>query len=182
MKTVYDVPTEEMKAALASALVYHPKLVALEFAIAVQSVCKIDEDDGLLPALRCHGMAANAVIRKVPKSKRMWMDYDVMIDVDLARWNELGNPERIALFDHELTHVRLIEDKAGMPIKDEEERVKFKLIPDEITFTGFSDVIRRHGRHALEFRSIESVHDLAQSAIAVYDNAARVAASTIAAA
>ena len=134
----------------------------------------MDADQEIFPALKCRGMPAAAIIQKVSPAKRVLLEFDAIISIDLARWKEMTRAQQIAVLDHELEHIDFIL-KDDTYVYDDKQRPKFKLKPDEIVLTGFSAVIRRHGRSALEYRSITAAQTAMEAAIAIHEAASTVA-------
>lgn len=183
MAKIFQLPTAEMLAALEAALEFHPKLTAADLKIGVMSVAVIDpETDELLPALKCHGQHAEATISKTTPKNRLLVDFDAIITVDLARWNETPTPQRVALMDHEVTHILLLESELGELKTDDLGRPRFKLRPDEMYYTGFLEVIARHGKRAGEYGSAIRMAEAAQAALVTYEAAVRASSQQVAAA
>jgi hypothetical protein len=70
------------------------------------------------------------------------------------------------LYDHELTHLKVVTDVHGAVIMDDDRRPKLKTIPDDIVMTGFLSVIRHYGEQALEYRSLQRSMEAASQELA----------------
>ncbi len=119
------------------------------------------EDDQLVAGLKAKGMNCAAYITKVSAKNRMYIPFDAQIFID-GFWLDQHpeDDERLALLDHELYHIKP-KEKDGKIVVDEDGRMKFKMQPDEIYFTGFSAIIRRHGMAAGEAQEALEVHRIA---------------------
>ncbi len=132
---------------------HHQHLVDLELRVGVILV----ESDGDEPAIKCHGSAAAAKIARVPLKRRLFMPFDVLIEVDQSVWGALSKDQQRALFDHELTHVVPKRNRGGLIDLDVDGRPKLVLKPDDWVLTGFRDVVEHWGSAALEAQAIASV-------------------------
>lgn len=165
MKTVFEVDTPDTLSVLKTAIAYHPDLDGLDVKFKVVKVLKFDKDDeAVVPSLKCHGAAAAGTIKVNGLKQRHLTGVDVVIELDGHVWETLPAVTRLALVDHELTHLVLLKDTDDRPKVDDIGRPKFKLRPDDWTLTGFASVIARHGRHALEYQSVARINSAAELA------------------
>jgi|CXWL01.1.fsa_nt_gi hypothetical protein len=137
---------------------YHPKLLAAEVQIGM--VMLWDEPRGDAEPkrpIRVHGCPALARVRRLNVRDRLLTGKTITIEVDQAAWNKLTERERVALLDHELTHVVAQEIRDGVFAQHDDEHPEVKLRPDDYTINGFFEVGRRHGRDSGEVRSLEQV-------------------------
>lgn len=138
---------------------WHPDLKEAGLRVAALFVYKLDTETGtLLPCLRLHGAPAAATIRRLSDREKANREFDVEITIDKAQWESFQPPSRLALLDHELTHVVLKKHpKTGILLKTEEGHVIVRLQQDDFTLTGFTGIVARHGTQALEWQSVERV-------------------------
>lgn len=122
--------------------------------VKVVALFVYDEDSDGEPtgtALTMNGYPAAAVVRLTSLKERAHKLGDVELLIDGARWDKLDEQQRIALIDHELTHVRVrTERETGELLTDAQGRPKLRMRRHDIQIGGFNDVIERHGRAALE--------------------------------
>lgn len=115
-----------------------------------------DKDDNPKgPALKLHGVACAATIKKTNVIDRVCGRRDVLIQLDGDHWkDELTIDERIALVDHELCHIVLEKAEDETFIKDGAGRPIIELRNHDFDIGGFHEVIVRRGRAALEAQDI----------------------------
>jgi len=109
------------------------------------------------PAITVGGYEAMAAIRITNLKQRATMLGDVIIEIDGDRIDELSEAEQMALYDHELTHVKLVLDKDGAVVRDDLGRPKLKARKHDFQIGGFHEVAQRHKTEAIEVQSIASV-------------------------
>ncbi len=102
------------------------------------------------PAVKCHGYPAAAVISVIPIKQRVDKRADAEIVIDAANWEDLDEPKRRALLDHEITHLEIKTDKHGAVEVDDVGRPKLKLRLHDFDFGGFRSIARRYGEDAPE--------------------------------
>ncbi len=180
MNTVFEVDTIDTIDILKSAMSYHPELDGLDVKFKIVKVRKYDKDDEpVVPSLKCHGGAAAGTIKVNGLKQRHLTGVDVVIELDGHVWESLPKLTRLALIDHELTHLVLVTDTDGKPKVDDLGRPKFKLRPDDWMLTGFASVISRHGRHALEYQSVTRINLAAEAAKKACDAAVAVTSAVV---
>lgn len=178
MKTIYEKAGQSIKDMVYSAMEqYHPELHQLEPEIAVLIVRKLDEDGEAYHALKCHGAEAAATIKVTSRRRRVLVDFDLEINIDGLTWDSIPERSKLALLDHELTHVVISKDKQGAPRQDDLGHYVFKLRPDDYTINGHFAVVERHGQFALEAQNLTRIHDRMLVAL---ETAARQTAQVIA--
>ena len=69
-------------------------------------------------------------------------------------WKEFTDEQQTALLDHELTHLMPKKNKDGDLVTDDLGRPVFKIKPHDFELSWFSEVARRHGKAAIEVKSI----------------------------
>ena len=139
----------------------HEPLVTEKIQVAL-TMCHPDLDETGMPkapAITHSGNGVMAKCRLVAPLDYLWMHQDVMIMVDAWRWKELGRATRLAVLDHELTHVSVLVDAHGNAKRHpgSAKQVKLILRKDDWTLTGFADVIKRHEGAALEAQSLQNL-------------------------
>lgn len=99
---------------------------------------------------------------------RITKGYDAEMSVDERVWRDLTDEQRLALLDHELSHIDTIDipekqlkelrgdDPNAVSWKtDDIGRPRLRSVPgDWNTGDGFTQVVARHGIHAVEYRNI----------------------------
>ena len=162
MGKVYEKADDNVMAVMRDALSrYHPELHALGPRVGITMITpnKDVENHPTAPTVAINGQSCAATIRKVEPKERVQNNLDLEIKVDSYHWEKLSPAERLALMDHELTHVEIVRGSDGQPKQHDDTRPKLRLRPDEIYFTGFASVIERHGSAALEYQSLKNIND-----------------------
>lgn len=181
MSKIYEKATPAELDLLSSAISqYHPVLLTANAVIAMTFVRKLDDNDDPVRCLKHHGAQCAAYIRPTATSAKLRLDHDAEIFIDGCLWDELPQASRLALLDHELTHLVPIKTKAGLFKKDDRGRQVLRNKADDFTLTGFIEVVRRHGPAALELKSVESVTDDVAQALASYSQSTGAATLTTA--
>ena len=102
-------------------------------------------------ALQLGGYPCLATVRIVGYEQRVQGLPDALITVDAKAWEQMAPPVRVALIDHEVTHVELVDGK-----EDDCGRPKLKLRKHDHQFGWFDSVVRRHGMASCEARQLET--------------------------
>lgn len=177
MPTIFGLPDPEDTDLLTRARdAWHPDLRVN--GVRVQMIFAETEDGS--PAVKHHGYPALATVRVVPLKDRITKGYDAEMLVDRAFWNLAGERGRLALIDHELSHIEVkkreekppkgTRRKPGEPVPlvvclDDLGRPKLKLKKgDWNPGDGFGDVVARHGDAASEFEDLRRAFLFAQKA------------------
>jgi hypothetical protein len=113
---------------------------------------------GTSPALKHHGYPALAVIKPMSQKDRAAGSADARILIDAEKWDGLDDPRRLALLDHELTHLELVRDEEGAVREDDCGRPKLRTRPHDFELGGFEEVVGRHKASAPESRSFYDAH------------------------
>lgn len=151
---------------------WHPVLQQLGVRIDVLFIDDFDDDLGeSQPALKCHGYPAAATMAIVaPKHRALGLG-DALLTIDTASWERLGESHRVALLDHELTHLGVVADGGGVvwadpdgrlmmaPRYDDLGRPKLKIRLHDIVIGGFRDVARRHREWSMERLQVNACRD-----------------------
>jgi hypothetical protein len=118
------------------------------------------------PAVKHGGYPAMATIRVVPLKDRVTKEYDAELLIDEKEWNQLKPEHRLALCDHELTHLELATEKESGEVKrDDLGRPKLKTRKGDWNGgDGFAEVVERHGDFAVEFLNAQRAFTRAKAA------------------
>jgi hypothetical protein len=130
------------------------------------------------PAVTHGGYPAFAKIKVVSLKDRVSKGYDAELLIDEGEWNSLSPAQRVALLDHEVTHLTLVplsekelkaargEDPSCPDWKlDDLGRPKLKTRPGDIVMSdGFTSVVGRHGENSIEYVNISRAKIAADAA------------------
>jgi hypothetical protein len=142
---------------------HHPRLA--EAAVRV-GICVGYNPDG--DAITHGGYPAAATMKVVKLKDRVTKGYDAELSVDERVWRDLTDAQRLALLDHELSHIDTIDvpEKQLKELRaesadavswktDDIGRPKLRSVPgDWMAGDGFTQVVARHGLDAIEYRNI----------------------------
>lgn len=136
---------------------YHQHLADQEkgrWEVSVSALFVFDLESSL-PILKHQGYPAAAEIKITPLKERVLGIADAVITIDRAVWSQLDAAGRDALIDHELYHLDpVLDDETGSQQFDAHGRPKLAARVHDAQIGVFHDVMRRHGRNAIEVRSI----------------------------
>jgi len=143
---------------------YHPELASHEVIVAAQ-MCEPSEKEavkagkeGRVPRpLKLNGWPCHATVRKTTVQERIGGMADALITLDALHWRDLDDAGRIALLDHELTHLEIVRDKEGFAKSDDAGRPVLKIRLHDWQIGGFREVAARHGQAAPEVVSFREV-------------------------
>jgi hypothetical protein len=116
----------------------------------------VDEKTGQIKgtAIKGHaGAPAAACVKVVPLKDRLTKGYDVELLIDGDSWPKKTESQKIALLDHELTHIRPTGNT------DDLMRPKIKMRDEDFIVWGFIEVAQRHGMAAVECQSVKHLID-----------------------
>lgn len=149
----YEIADESvMKVINEAADKYHQSLKANGVKIlAIMAYGPRDEEDQLKrPAIRKNGVACGACIRVLPLKERLSKSADAEMLIDGDSWEEYNADIRLALVDHELSHLIVKMDKDDNVKKDALRRPMLGTIRDDIVYWGNSQIAERHGENSIE--------------------------------
>lgn len=117
----------------------------------------VDETTGEITgdALKCHGVKALGITRKLgPKDRAKGLgDAEICLDGDW--WANASDEERAALLDHELHHI------CGTEKRDNLGRPVIKMRKHDWQFGWFNVIAARHGQHSQECQQAKSMMEVA---------------------
>lgn len=130
------------------------------------------------PAVKRGGYPALATIKPLPLKDRVMKEGDALLVIDESEWYELKPAQRVALLDHELSHIDTIDRDESDPNEDRGEgaskvtwktddigRPKLKSVKgDWNAGDGFAAVVARHGASAIEFENLSRCKSAADRA------------------
>jgi hypothetical protein len=112
---------------------HHDDLAQARIAVAWMLDVKADRD-GHLTLGRC---------KKATDLDREFREFDLVILLNAQAWKELEPKQRVAVVDHFLCRATVAEDKNAEPIKDERDRLCYRMRTPDIV--EFMNVVKRHG-------------------------------------
>lgn len=134
----------------------------LEAGVKIDYLFAYAERDGnnniKVPALKCHGVRALAICRKIGLKDRAKGCGDVEICIDHDWWENAGEDEQRALLDHELYHVEVRKDIRGV-ITDDLNRPLINLRPHDVQIGWFAKIAARHGIASQERQQAKAIFD-----------------------
>lgn len=164
MPTSYSLADADTRNELARVMArYHERLYAAQVRVIVLFA---RNPDG--PAVKSGGYPALACIKPLPLKDRVVKDGDALLVIDEGEWYELKPAQRVALLDHELSHLDTIDRDGSDPNEDRGEgaskvtwktddigRPKLKSVKGDWNIgDGFAAVVARHGQNAIEYENI----------------------------
>lgn len=157
---------------------HHPRLA--EAGVEVGIIMALNPDDD---AIKAGGYPAFAQIKVVSLKDRVSKGYDAELLIDERKWRELTAAQRVALLDHELSHVDrvdvperergLFDESAGPVVSwktDDRGRPKLRTVNgDWHCGDAFAEVIRRHGDSAIEYMNLAFAKGRADAGVTCHD-------------
>jgi hypothetical protein len=111
------------------------------------------------PAVKLHGYACLAVVRKTSLKQRVLGLGDAEIVIDEKAYEDLTETQRDALLDHEIYHLEVQKDEHGYPDTDDAGRPKLKLKLHDWELGGFAEIAQRYGSDAPEVKAAQDFQD-----------------------
>jgi len=164
MATTYQLADEPVKKVVDEAVKsWHRRLKDMNVRLGVLVAAN---GDG--PAVRHNGYPALATIRVTPLKDRVTKGFDAELLIDEREWNGMKSEHRLALCDHELTHLVIVKDKKSGEVKlDDLGRPKLRSRKGDWNGgDGFAEVVERHGDFAVEFLNAQRAFSKAKAAAA----------------
>lgn len=158
MKTYRLADNDDRKPFETAIAKHHPEL-ADKINVAIVMVMPSLDKNGkpTAPAVTHAGSPAFATIQITSVKDHPLYPYDAIIRVDEYKFDLMSVESQVALYDHELSHLELVCDENGQPVNHDNGRPKIQTVPDDFALTGFFDVWKRHGKHAIERIAIGDV-------------------------
>lgn len=160
MATSYERAPKAIEALVQTAMEkYHPSLVKEQVtidAIIVRRTIGSDDETEDVHALKRNGYPIDAKIGITSLQDRARGIADAKLMIDGYEWNQATDRQRLALIDHELEHLRLVQheptkkDPAVYFKRDDLSRPILKIAPHDWMLAGFKTVAERHGEHSHE--------------------------------
>lgn len=164
MPTSYSLADADVRAELARVMArYHERLHAAQVRVAVLMARNPDGS-----AVKHGGYPALACIKPLPLKDRVLKEADALLVIDEDEWYNLKPAQRVALLDHELSHLDTIDRDENDPNEDTGEgasrvtwktddigRPRLKSVKGDWNIgDGFAAVVARHGQNAIEYENI----------------------------
>lgn len=146
---------------------YHQRLVCAEVKVGVFFTRASRNSFGEIesPAIICRGSPAYAVTRLTSPKERVFVPYDAIIEIDEDQWSDyLSEEQRVALVDHELTHLEIIRKNGEIELCSD-SRPKLRLQNYDWQSTGFLEVLSRHRENSLELQDLNNVLDAVSACV-----------------
>ena len=137
------------------------------------------------PAIKRAGVKVMGSIRVVPLKDRLAKRYDAEMLLDAEEWGRATEKQRLALLDHELSHLRA-RFADGVVMRDALRRPMLKVVCGDWNPTdGFRAVVQRHGANSYEQRAYKRIYHEVITFMGVEievesDSAAEVESSSVA--
>src|SRR4051812_37217959 len=128
--TIYVAPEPDQVALLDHTLdTYHQRLRAVGIRVALRQAMSPVDDEGNPkgPALKHHGVPCYATVKIVSQKDRVMGQADAINTLDGDRWPTIDKATRIAILDHELTHLEPLLEEDGAPKEDDCGRPKLTM-------------------------------------------------------
>ncbi len=100
-----------------------------------------------------------AIVKKISTKERTFGQPDARILIDANWWNAATEKQRIALLDHELYHLIVVEEEPGVYAVDDLGRPKISMRPHDFQVGWFAIIAREHGEDAGEVEQSKQVFD-----------------------
>ena len=134
---------------------YHPELVKADVKIGLLYAWP-SSDGG--DALMLHGYPAAAVVKKTSLRDRVQGIDDAVITINGPTWKGLDDDEKIALLDHECTHLEVCYDEEeGGVATDDAGRPKLKIRLHDFQVGWFKSIADRHGMASFEVKQAQTL-------------------------
>jgi hypothetical protein len=144
MSVSYTICGEETQKLIKAAMDTHHANLS-EAGVTVHAIFaeSYNKDGERLPAVKVHGIPASAKVSITSLEDRVRGIADAKMTIDRGEWGGMSESRKIALLDHELTHLVLLKlDDIGRPT--------LKLRHHDWELTGFAEVVERHGEASCE--------------------------------
>jgi hypothetical protein len=109
--------------------------------------------------IKCRGFKVLGQVRVIKPKDRAQGRGDAEILLDGDHWENIDDAERMAILDHELYHLEVVE-KDGKPKLDFLKRPVLRLRHHDHEFGWFAEVAKRNGRHSIEQKVAKGLMDM----------------------
>lgn len=153
MGTYYQEAKDEV-AKIAESLMrkFHPDLVKCDVSITFLFAFNSEG-----PAITHNGWPAKALVKVTTLRDRVAGLKDALVIIDGECWKEWPTAKRIAIVDHELTHLVPRLDRIGNIKYDDANRPKLFCRLHDFQFGGFDQMVERYGGISEEAEAVLNV-------------------------
>ena len=159
MATTFEMADEATVRLMEKAMeIYHAELKRYEVKIGViMAFGEEDKEGDIKRPIMNQGVPCAAKVKIVSLKDRLTKGMDIEILLDGFYWQELDEERKLAIFDHELEHIKLKINADGELDRDSLKRPKCLLKNDELGWWGFSAIAERHGVNSQEYLSLQQI-------------------------
>jgi hypothetical protein len=151
----YEHPPAEVTDLLDDAMTrWHVELVEARVKVKPLFARAYDRHGDAIPAIKVRSHAVIAKIKITSLEDRVRGMGDATLLIDGSRWERMGHNARLAMLDHELEHLELIEDKL-----DDAGRPKLKMKHHDWECAGFDSVAKRQGENSIEAQNLAALRE-----------------------
>lgn len=118
-----------------------------------------EKDQPIGDAIKHQGVKALGLAKKLGASDRAKGTGDAEIRIDWEWWKEVGEQEQRALLDHELHHLSICKNKAGVIKTDDLGRPVIRLRKHDYQIGWFNVIAERHGVHSQERKQAQTMFE-----------------------
>jgi hypothetical protein len=156
MTTTYTPAPPDITDRIAEVLMqYHGDLA--EHGVTIGILVATSDDEGE-PAVKKDGYPCAALIEKTSYKNRCLGIADAVITIEADIWKTFTEAEKVAVLDHELTHLELVYDKDGVLKTDDANRPKLKMRLHDFQIGGFVVIAERHGAASIESQEFRATY------------------------
>lgn len=105
--------------------------------------------------IKVHKRPVPAKISKVNKRGRVYLEFDVLLEVDPEWLGGVTKAERAAIFHHELYRVDITQTGEDWE-RESDGALAIHFRPDDVVVSGFAAVIAVHQDKAIEFQELQT--------------------------
>jgi hypothetical protein len=134
---------------------YHGDIADNGITIGILMATSDEEGE---PAVKLHGYPCAATIQITSYKNRCLGIADAVITIEADIWKTFTEAEKIAVLDHELTHLELVYDKDGVLKTDDANRPKLKMRLHDWQLGGFAVIAERHGAASIESQEFRAAY------------------------
>lgn len=118
-----------------------------DYGVKIDFLMASPDGDG--PALKARGHRVFGKTRKTNLRERTLGHGDAEIVLDAAFWKTANDKTKVALLDHELTHLA-VKVKDGLLVTDDQNRPCLTLRHHDVEVGWFAEVAERNGDYSME--------------------------------